>query len=173
MRTTPLGGTIVLIARERKESRESAVALSRRHRPNRCAHRRDRWGEHPLAAHSRSPLRPERPQARSLASRACPRGRVARALLSNPTLRRRGNSLGGPEVGGAPHLSDRGCPYFISLLPIRPLWADDAAQRADLPRLCCGGGAGGGALSPGGRAHPRAPERRHPGYSYPAELTLV
>jgi hypothetical protein len=50
-------------------------------------------GEHPLFAHSRSRLRPERPPPGPLESRTCPWRRVARALLGGSTLRGRGYPL--------------------------------------------------------------------------------
>src|SRR4028119_1321619 len=86
-------GTILGIGKVGKERHEPTVPLSGRHRPDRCAYRRDRRGEHPLAAHRRSRVRPERSQERPLESGPRPRRGVG------------GGLFGGPESAGAGILS--------------------------------------------------------------------
>src|SRR5215218_10000873 len=104
-----------------KERHESTVPPGSRHRTNPCPHGRDRGGEHPLFAHSRSRLRPQRSPPGSLESRPRPRRGVARALPGGSTLRGRGDPLREDEVGGESRLPGCGGSYGVRLLHVGSL----------------------------------------------------
>src|SRR5215217_1878932 len=144
-------------SKSRKERHESPIPAGSRHPAARTTHGRVRRGEHPLAAHRRPGIRPERSQARPLACRPRPRGRVARPFSSSAALRGRGGSFGTNEVGGAPLLAGCGGPDAAGILPLGPLPGRYGAQRAHQPRLPGRDLAGSRALDPGSRTHTGTP----------------